>query len=283
MAFPCHLESAGTGSCSPGTICQRRSHTSMSLFSKPTLVVLLISGLLSSACSKKETFQVVLGADETVDAGLPVFIDTLRVGSVGRVGEEGGDRVADLVIDMGAAGDKIRKGIIRVPVGGRIQLKSDAVKDGAPPLPKGARIPTRSGLLDTIISYSNRSTLMAAGIALAAVVILYLVFRSLVGAVGLIICSAIAAVLTQAVYLHLAPWVLKVYERFPAAEGSDLGATGGQVAPAGAGMVGKAMNTVTEVMQARPDPRMVAWCLVFLVAFIVLNLVLGRVARVWRR
>ena len=214
--------------------------------------------------------------------GLPVFVNSLQVGSVEWVGEEGKDRIADLTINMGALGDWVRDGIVRVPANGRIQLKTDAVREGARPLSRGARIPIRSGLLDVIISYSNRSSLMAGVIALAGVVLLYFVFRSLVGAVGLIICAAIAAVFTQSVYLHIAPWVLSIYERFPAAEIRDPTSTGGQVASEGGGVVGQVMATVTELMQSRPDPRVIAWCLVFLGMFIVLNVVLGRVARVWR-
>lgn len=256
----------------------------MSHYRPRVLVLLLVATcLVSSACSKTQTFQTVLGETEQVEVGLPVFVDTLKAGAVSRVGQEGGDRVADLAIDMGAAGDKMREGLVRVPTAGRIQLKSDDVKEGARPLVKGARIPTRSSLLDVIISYSNRSTLMAAGIGLAVFVLLYLVFRSLVGAIGLIICTAIAGVLTQTVYLQIAPWVVRIYERFPAADGPIAAAPSGPAASGTAGMVGQAMNTVTEAMRSRPDPRMVSWCLVFLATFIVLNIVLGRVARVWKR
>lgn len=252
------------------------------MMSLPTraLCLFLLCGLSLSACSRRETFQVVLSQDEKVAAGDPVYLDALQVGTVTRVGDEGGDHVADVQIDVSAAGEKLRDGIVRVPVAGRIQLKADAVTDNARPLSPGARIPTRSALVDTIISYSGRSTLMAVGIALALLVVLYLVFKSLVGAIGLVICTAVSAVLTQVVYLPLAPWVLRIYERFPV---QDAGASLGGSPPASSSAVGQAMSTVSEVMRSRPDPRMVAWCLVFLATFIVLNIVLGRVARVWKR
>jgi hypothetical protein len=250
--------------------------------SKPMLVA-IVSALLLSACSSNETFQTVLGADEVVTVGLPVFLDDLQVGTVVNVGTEGGDRVADISVDMGAARDRMRVGVVRVATDGRIQLKSSGVEAGAPTLAKGARIPTRSAVLDTLISYSSRSTLAALGIAVVGFVLVFFVFRSLVGAVGLIICTVIAGVFTQVVYLHLAPWVLKLYARFPAPEATGLGGPQAQGAPGGTGMVGQAMDSVQQVMLARPDPRMVAWCLVFLAAFIVFNMVLGRVARVWRR
>lgn len=255
----------------------------MTAFTRTFARLAVVSALLLAGCSTKSTFQVVLEEKEQVTAGLPVFLDDLQIGSVASIGTEGGDRVANLSIDMRAAKDQMRVGVVRVPTAGRIQLKGDGVEAGAPALAKGARIPTRSGVLDTLISYSNRSTLAAVGLAIVGFLAVFFVFRSLVGAVGLIICTAIAGVFTQAVYLHMAPWVLKLYARFPEPEASVGGGPQGDAVPGGTGMVGQAMDSVREVMLSRPDPRMVAWCLVFLAAFILFNIVLGRVARVWRR
>jgi hypothetical protein len=52
-------------------------------------------GLLVS-CSRPLRLQVVLEKNEELTKGMPVFVDSTKAGTVVAIGEEGGERVADL-------------------------------------------------------------------------------------------------------------------------------------------------------------------------------------------
>jgi hypothetical protein len=187
-------------------------------------------------------------------------------------------------------------GALRVPEPGRIQINTDAVKEGAALLPHGARIPTTSKVGYWVAKYSQTSTLMAVGIAVVVLVILWLVFRSLVGTIGLIICVTFAGILTQAVHPYFVPWVEKALNRIgpppasaaaapvqeqPKPAGAEATASG--PLPPAAKVYKQAELTVIEVMNARPSPVVLTWCGVFVLSVIGFNLVLGKVSRVWRK
>ena len=147
--------------------------------------------------------------NEELTKGMPVFVDSTQAGTVVAIGEEGGERVADLAITLKEARQRLRVGALRVPEQGRIQINTDAVKDGAVALPHGARIPTTSKVGYWVAKYSQTSTLMAVGIAVVILVILWLVFRSLVGTIGLVLCVLLSGVVTQAINPYVVPWVAK--------------------------------------------------------------------------
>ena len=48
---------------------------------------------------------------------------------------------------------------------------------------------------------------MAVGIAVVILVILWLVFRSLVGTIGLVLCVLLSGVVAQAIHPYVVPWV----------------------------------------------------------------------------
>lgn len=244
------------------------------------LIVLSLTALIViPSCSRTPTYQSVLQANETAEKGMHVFVDTQDAGIVTSVSEEGGDRVVDFQITNTSVRDKIRKGTMRIPTPGKIQLSTDTVKEGAEVLTNGARIPVRSALLQTIVSYSSSSTIILVCVALVALVILYLIFRSLIGSAALIICAAISALLTSAVSPWATLWVQQVYAKFPPPAAKSVS----EEAVAPSGLVSGAMTNIKEIVVMRPDPTMIAWCLCFLAIFIVLNIVLGRVSRVWRK
>ena len=255
-----------------------------------------IVGLLVS-CSRPLRLQVVLEKGEVLAKGMPVFVDSTQAGTVVAVGEEGGERVADLAITLKEARERLRVGALRVPEPGRIQINTDAVKDGATPLPHGARIPTTSKVGYWVAKYSQTSTLAAVGIAAVLLVILWLVFRSLVGTIGLVLCVLISGVVTQAIHPYVVPWVEKAMNRIgpppasataPQAQEQAKPAAPNEVStlsplPPAAKVYKQAEATVIEVMNARPSPLVLTWCIVFVACFIGFNLVLGRVSRVWRK
>jgi len=260
-------------------------------FWKGALLGLVV--LLATSCERPLKLQVVLDRDEAVQEGATVYVDAVDAGEVTDVGEEGGERVAELTIRDKEARARLCVGAVRVKEPGKIQIKTDTVEEGARPLPHGARVPTTSKIEYLITKYSAKSTLVAVLIAVAVVVVLWLVFRSLVGTVGMILCVVLASILTHAVNPYLTPMVEHAMESLgppPQVESSpspsepestpppDSGST-----PSTSSIVKKFEHTVIEVINERPSPVVVSWCAVFLVLFIVLNLVLGKVSRVWRK
>jgi len=249
------------------------------------------------SCGRPLRLQVVLEKNEEVAKGMPVHVDSTKAGTVVSVGEEGGERVADLAITVTEARERLRVGAVRVREPGRIQINTDAVKDGAAALPRGARIPTTSKVGYWVAKYSQTSTLAVVGIAVVALVILWLVFRSLVGTIGLVLCVVFAGIVTQAIHPYVVPWVEKAMNRMgpPPASAPTLpvqepktsptpaeSASNGSLPPA-AQVYKQAEATIIEVMNSRPSPVVLTWCGVFVVLFIGFNLVLGRVSRVWRK
>ena len=253
-------------------------------------------GLLVS-CGRPLRLQVVLEKNEELTKGMPVFVDATQAGTVVAIGEQGGERVADLAITLKEARERLRVGALRVPEPGRIQINTDAVKEGAAVLPHGARIPSTSKVGYWVAKYSQTSTLAVVGITVVILVIVVLVFRSLVATIGLVLCVLLAGAVTQAINPYAVPWVEKARNRIgpppasaPAApvEEPPKPAAPTEVAkqsplPSPAKAYKQAESTVIEVMNARPSPVVLTWCIVFVACFIGFNLVLGRVSRVWRK
>jgi hypothetical protein len=259
----------------------RRSYSSASVLF--ICVVLLLSG-----CSKPLNLQIVLEDDTNVTAGMPVYVDTLPAGKVVSVGEEGGEQVANLSIRAAPAKERLREGAIYIPDAERVRISTRKVEPGAPPLVNGARIPTKSGVIDFVMKYSKGSTLAAIGVTAAILLGLFLFFRSLVGAIGLIISVAVAGIVTHAVYSYAVPWVTQLYARLPDPSIAQA-AAGPTPSPIPSGsdstaskFVNRATKTIEEIMVMRPDPKVLTWCLVFVGLFIIVNLVLGRAGRAWK-
>jgi hypothetical protein len=188
----------------------------------------------------------------------------------------------------------LRVGAVRLVEEGRIQINTGAVKEGAVPLPQGARIPETSKVGYWVERYSEQSTLIVAGLAVVALVILWLVFRSLVGTIGLVLCVLLAGVATQAIQPYAVPWVERGLKYIgPPAQAPTMTARQPETPPTdsvitapekpAARVYKQAEETITEVMNTRPSPVVLTWCLVFVVLFIGFNIVLGRASRVWRK
>ena len=249
--------------------------------------------LLLASCDKPLRLQVVLENNEQVSKGTVVYVDNDKAGEVQTVEQEGGERVANLLISSKEAREKMRIGALRIPAEGRILIKTDTVKEGAKQLPRGARVPTASKIEYLVTKYSSKSTMVAVLIGIAALVVLWLVFRSLVGTVGMILCVVLASTLTQVVHPYVVPWVERAMAQMgppPVAAPAQAGqvakppsASEATTSSSTATVVKKAENTITEVMNARPSPLVVTWSVVFLVLFITLNMILGRACRSWRK
>ena len=102
---------------------------------------------------------------------------------------------------------------------------------------------------------------------------------------------------TQAIHPYAVPWVEKALNRMgpppatapaqPVQEPERPPVQADPPAktplPPAAHIYKQAEGTIIEVMNARPSPLVLTWCIVFVVCFIGFNVVLGRVSRVWRK
>ena len=70
--------------------------------------------VLLASCARPLRLQVVLEKNEEVAKGTPVHVDSTQAGTVVSVGEEGGERVADLAITVKEARERLRVGAVRV-------------------------------------------------------------------------------------------------------------------------------------------------------------------------
>lgn len=255
--------------------------------------VLIVASFLLCGCSRPLPLQVLVPPGATIEKGQPVYVDEVLAGEVASVTQEGGDHVANLLIKDASAKQMLKVGSLYLPSTGKVQITTEAVEPGAQLLPRGSRIASSSALGIMVKKWSTKSTVMSIGVALAAVVVLWLVFRSLVGTAGLILCAALAAVLTQAVFFHAIPYVEKVLNRIgpPAAENQALATPeppakpapqGDVVLPSPGEVIQKAHASIQEMIVSRPSPAVVTWCILFVGLFILLNIVLGKVARVWK-
>jgi len=244
-------------------------------FSAALLVLAALAG-----CAKRQEYQVVLGERESIEASDPVYLDGIRVGRVAGVGEEGGERVANLSLEPGALGDRVRKGIFRVArEDRRVDLIGREVEAEAPPLAKGSRIPTRSRLNETILRYATWANVLAGAAGLALCCLVFALLKSRLGFFGLVASAIISAVASYFLSPHLVPKISRLYGRFPppGVESQSEPAATASIDPAprdGADAIGDALGTISELFVNRPDPKVLAFCATFVTVFLFVNLVL---------
>lgn len=264
----------------------------MTLVSRVFRWTLITVVLLSAGCSRPQRYQIVLEQQESIAVDAPVFVDSIRAGRVTDVGTEADDRVADIEITNTAVRDRLRVGALRIVQSDRIQIRTDAVREGARTLPNGARIPTSSMIGYLVTKYSQKSTLAILAGTLLGLIVICLVFRSLVGTIGLVLCVTLAGIATQVVHPYCVPYVERIMSRIaPSAPVATRAAneavnsdTARVLTPSPVAKAYKnAESTIIEVINTRPSPVVLTWCAVFVVLFVGFNIVLGRASRVWRK
>lgn len=252
--------------------------------------VLLLAAFCAS-CSSKHKLQTVLGADEQIEEGSPVTMNGKAVGQVLSVGEEGGDRVADFMIEDEAAMSQAREGLYRTKTENEIALKTDLIKEGAPPLARGARVPVRGAFSVVIEKYGRGSTLLVVAGGVVVLLLVWLVFRSLVGTAMLVICAVLAGVGAQLATPYATPYTKNWLDGLgpppiPVEEMVEPTATemaDGEKKDGILEWMDMGEGALVKIASRKPSPFVVTWSIVFLVSFFVLNLMLARVSRGWRK
>lgn len=231
-----------------------------------------------AGCSGSLKFQVVLNEGESVKVGDLVYVDSVKAGQVISLGNEAGDKVANLTITAKEVKDRLRVGAVRIPELGRIQINTDAVTSNDRMLSQGARIPTKSKLVYMIERYSRGSGLVTVIVCIVVLVVVYMVFKGLMGALTTIIAIAMSALTAQVFHQKVLPWVVQAYAKLgPPPEvmpqtASDANTVAGKV-------VGGMNATIQDVISQFPQPNIVAFAVVGFVSLIIYLIILGRLTR----
>lgn len=237
-----------------------------------------------AACSKAPKLQTVLEADEDIATGSQVTLNDRVVGKVVDVGREGGERVANFVIEDKDAADRMQKGLYRVKDSGKVALQTDLIKEGAKPLARGARVPVKGKVTVIIEKYGTLSNIIVAGSAVLSLLILARMFRKLVGEAKMVMCCVLAGVGTQFAVPYATPYVKTWLDHWappqiPAEYLAPSGSSSGSETESSGDsyeVIDLGEGAIIGVASRRPSPWLVTWSAVFLIFYLVLNVLFAR-------
>ena len=241
------------------------------------LVILALAG-----CGRNFTLKTVLNADETVQRDDAVYVDGTMAGKVRAIRLEGGLRLAELAITEPSARSRMKVGVVRNPQSGRVELLTSGVVTNAAPLAPGALIPTQSKLGFAFTKYAlNQTTLIAVAAFLVALLLglgFKKIFKSvLVLAVALPLSGLAAWVITP----NVTPVVEEFYAKASVKNSADSsGSLSSDPVPSVLTKAKVIEGKLIQVLVQRPDPRVVAFSGVFLIALCVFACVTGGMIRI---
>ena len=115
----------------------------------------------------------------------------------------------------------------------------------------------------------------------------------MVGTIGIVLCAALAGILTQVFFLHAVPLVKQGLAKLgepPAMEqpaattpAKETGVAEHNLVPSPDDVIRKGEEKIREIASHRPSPEVLTWCLMFILTFVLLNVVLGKATRTWRK
>lgn len=260
----------------------------MKFYYLKVIISLVVVVLFATACDRSFPVQVVVDAGGQVGKGAPVYVDDVLAGEVQSVITDDGELVANLVIDDEQAEMQLRVGTLHLPAPNRVQLSTELVESDAMLLPRGSRIPASSSIMVMVKKYSKKSNIIAVGVALVSLFVLWLIFRCFIRKAGLIIFFIVAGVLSQVLYVNVVPFVDKGMQRFsaPSSE-TEITVTGSVVdvndkQEAYSGVLDTFTGAFSVESFSSPSPMLIAWIVVFKAWFILLNVTLGKLVRIRR-
>ncbi|MDA1274841.1 MAG: hypothetical protein O2960_12455 [Verrucomicrobia bacterium] len=252
------------------------------------LALALMTLVLCNGCKREIELKTVAADDEQIEVNAPVLLDGAIAGYVKALRAEADQRIAILALpDTKATREKLKLGAVRILEKGRIDIRTDQVTEDSPALTSQAFIPKESQPEDFTRSarkrYASEQTLVFAGIALVAAVLLCLVFKSAFKLGLVLICLAAAALVGWVLHPRVVPSIEKYYASSQAMHdntGANL-TTPPSHDPASA-PVNEWETRFVMVLEHRPNPRVVAFAAVFLASFFVLAILLGSALRALR-
>ena len=226
------------------------------------VLAFLILGVVSG-CNRALVLKTPLETDEKIAKDDIVFVDGKAAGHVKKVVDEGGQRMAVLAItDQSVAKEKMRVGVVRVLENGRLSLRTDETDAQSPLLTSGAIVPAMSRTGFTMRHLASNKVFMATLVGFAVIVLASFCFRRLARVWLLLLALVLSG---WSAWLAL-PWasdaVTRIYALLPQAN---------TTVSADAPQSGSIKSTLLQFMHNPPSPEIVAYCSVFLLAFIVLS------------
>ncbi len=219
--------------------------------------------LLMTGCNRGLVLKTPLEPDEKIAKDDIVFVDGKAAGHVKQIVEDGGQRMAVLAItDQTVVKEKIRVGVVRVLEDGRMSLRTDETDAKSPLLTSGAIVPVMSRTGFTMHHLASNKVFMATLVGFAVIVLAIFCFRRLARVWLLLLALVLSG---WSAWLAL-PWasdaVTRIYVLLPQAN---------TTVSADAPQSGSIKSTLLQFMHNPPSPEIVAYCSVFLLAFIVLS------------
>lgn len=242
-----------------------------------TMVVLTVT----TGCDRALVLKTPLEPGEKVAKGDAVLVDGVAAGRVKSVVADGGQRVAVLAVtDEVGARQKMRAGVVRVIQNGQIDLRTDGVATDSAPLPSGSLIPAKSKAAFVVGKIANKQIGLVILLAVVGIALLVILLRSAKGAVVVLLALLLAVATGWVLHPHAVPWVEQVYHSIPVAD--ESGTSKVDQTPdqnsTGQGVAGLERRAV-EVLNHRPDARLVAFTAISVLGFLVYALFAGSAMR----
>lgn len=221
-------------------------------------------------CSRALVIKTAVDTDERVTKGDTFHVDGLPAGTVKGVIIENNQRFALLAItDSETTRSKIRKGVVRIKSDQGILLQTEAVAPDAPPLQTGDIVPTQSRAAFTVQKYATRQTAFTVVIGIVAAILLLLLLKAFVRSGILILALILAGGIAWAAQPYAAAAVSRAYSLLPKISDSSAASS------VESGADSPSMQSLSELILKRPDPKVVGYAAVFLVSFMGISVVVG--------
>jgi hypothetical protein len=220
--------------------------------------------VVTSGCDRALVVKTPLGPAETVAKEDAVFVDGNPAGHVRKVVAEGETRFAVLAITDDSAKQKMRAGVVRVIETGKINLQTDSVSAESPLLGANSTIPVMSKTGFAVQRLTSRRMLTGLLIGLAIISVILLLFRRLARGWLLLLTLALSAASAWMVLPWAAGFVARGYALLP-----QPPLTSGNTSPS-TGI----QHGFSRLLETAPNPQIVAYAVIFVLAFIVLSVLL---------
>jgi hypothetical protein len=241
----------------------------------PTFLLTLTILVCATACDGESMYRTTLGADERMSDDPIAFVDGLMPGFVKALQVAGNDRIAELILSNNDAEKKVKAGVSR--------LLAD---DGLPQLRLGSRqsaqamssslhdfrVTPTSKLEEGLYHYFTEQTWVIAGAAVAIILIVSIILRSLLRIGLIIVCLTLAGLTAWVFHPHLIPYIEKIYATAPDAHDEpDFSPSFRDALPP--------INTLIRVLKHKPPTRVAAFATVLTLTFIPYAILLGGAIR----
>lgn len=240
------------------------------------LAVTMVILAVTTGCDRALVLKTPLEPGEKVAKGDAVLVDGVAAGRVKSVVADGGQRVAVLAVtDEAGARQKMRAGVVRVIQNGQIDLRTDGVATDSAQLPSGSLIPTKSKAAFVVGKIANKQIGLVILLAVVGIALLVILFRSAKGAVVVLVALLLAVATGWVLHPYAVPWVELAYRSASVADKSQV-AQADQTQDqnsTGQGVAGLERRAV-EILNHRPDARLVAFATISVAGFIIYTLVL---------